>query len=77
MKFCKAYNFASILIIHFYRNEYYMLCYVQKREAFITLKLTPSGAPLHHLAYQILVYQLVFCYIDIGIIIADIKSIDR
>ena len=54
-----------------------MLCYVQKREAFITLKLTPSGAPLHHLTYQILVYQLVFCYIDIGIIIADIKSIDR
>ena len=36
--------------------------------------VTYSGAPIHHLAYQISVYLFVFCYISIGIIIADIKS---
>ena len=45
--------------------------------AFVCIPI--SGALIHHSAYRISVYRLVFCYIGIGIgvIIADIKSIDR
>ena len=39
------------------------------------LTVQSSGAPIHHSAYQFISW--FFCYINIGTIIADIKSIDR
>ena len=71
-----AYNFVSdwphtsftprvfLFSISFYIYDYDMYRYVC---------VSNKGAPIHHSAYWISVYQLVSCYIGIGKLLTDIR----